>query len=169
MFRKISTNLSWQPRSKDYWFRVTTALQADYHRGLSPAACGIAFSLRLHQQHSHDGGCTADLRKLTRLLGFRDKRTLWAPICELLRQRKMILWQDRLYSPLVCIERYNEAKRRREQCPIPPEVGGRIDAMETEVNNAEKSVEELRKLNHEPHELELSQPQVQDQASDWRS
>ena len=168
MFRKISTNLSWRPRPKDYWFRVTTAPQAEYNRGLSLAACGVASSLRLHQQHSHDSGCTADLRKLTRTLGLRDKRTLWGPICELIRQRKMILWRGRLYSPLVCTERYIEAKRRREPCPIPPEVGAFIDALEKEVNSAETYVEELRKLNNEANESDLNRLEVEGQTSDSR-
>jgi hypothetical protein len=144
-------------------------MQHDYHRGLTSSARGIAFDLQLLQWLSHDTGCPAHLTRLARQIGYRDRRSIEAPLRELFSQGKIMIWQDSLYSPLVCRLRHAEAVRRAKPSPVPPQVGALVDELDAGVNYGENFVEEMRKTKSTPPESTASDAQEAAQPADSRS
>ena len=117
-------------RERDHWFKFKSAKWRDGTRGLSPGAKGMYTDLISLMHETADAGYVDDAHKIALHLGYRDYRTVAAPLAELKAERKLIVWRGRLFNATVCRDRHALAVKRKQRSPVPAEVWAIIEADE---------------------------------------
>ncbi len=115
---------------RDHWFKFKGPKWRDGTRGLEPADKGIYADVISLMHETADAGYPDDARKIARDLGYRDYRTVAAPLTNLKAAGKFVVWRGRLYNPTVCRDRHKLAVKRKARCPVPAEVWALIEALE---------------------------------------